>query len=175
MRSPQPGRCAIGRRRSIVKEEWKNVMRDFLGPVNAAQVQTELGLIYVLPSGRMGIQVHLRDGVPWQASADLSSNGEPSRFDLLQSSNSKEGRFFTGENALRARLVDGRDADLVTLGKIVQVIVPPVRKFAQENQGLLLEAERRGIHNEPATLEREIENKRAKLEERQRELAAVTE
>jgi len=150
-------------------------MRDFLGPVNAAQVQTELGLIYVLPSGRMGIQVHLRDGVPWQASADLSSNGEPSRFDLLQSSNSKEGRFFTGENALRARLVDGRDADLVTLGKIVQVIVPPVRKFAQENQGLLLEAERRGIHNEPATLEREIENKRAKLEERQRELAAVTE
>lgn len=33
-------------------------MRDFLGPVNVAQVQTELGHIYVLPSGRMGIQVH---------------------------------------------------------------------------------------------------------------------
>jgi Skp family chaperone for outer membrane proteins len=64
---------------------------------------------------------------------------------------------------------------MVTLGKIAQVVVPAVRKFAQENQGLRLEAERRGIHNELATLEREIENKRAKLEERQRELAAVTE
>ena len=40
---------------------------------------------------------------------------------------------------------------------------------------MLLEAERRGIQNELATLEREIETKRAKLEERQRELAAVTE
>jgi Skp family chaperone for outer membrane proteins len=38
-----------------------------------------------------------------------------------------------------------------------------------------MEAERRGVHNELATLEREIENKRAKLQERQRELAAVTE
>src|SRR5215469_18565898 len=79
---------------------------------------------------------------------------------------SKEGRFFTAQNALRARLVDGRDADLVTLGKIAQGIVPAVRKFAEENQGLLLEAARRGIHNELATLEREIESKRAKLEER---------
>ena len=63
----------------------------------------------------------------------------------------------------------------MTLEKIAQVIVPAVRKFAQENQGLLLEAERRGIHNELATLEREIENKRVTLDERQRELAAVTE
>jgi hypothetical protein len=115
-------------------------MRDFLGPVNAAQVQTELGLIYVLPSGRMGIQVHAPpltvDGVPLEASADLSSNGEPLRFDLVRTWDSKEGRFFTGQSALRARLVDGRDADLVTLGKIAQVIVPAVRKFAEENQGL---------------------------------------
>jgi hypothetical protein len=129
--------------------------------------------------GEWGTQVHAPhltvDGLPLQASADLSSNGEPSRFDLVQTWDSKEGRFFTGQNALRARLIDRRNADLVTLGKIAQVIVPAVRKFAQENQGLLLEAERRGIHNELATLEREIENKRAKLEERQRELAAVTE
>jgi hypothetical protein len=127
----------------------------------------------------MEIQVHAPhptvDDVPLQASADLSSNGEPSRFDLIQTWDSKEGRFFTGHNALRARLVDGRDADFVTLGKIAQVIVPTVRKFAQENQGLLLEAERRGIHNELATLEREIEHQRAKVEERQREVAAVTE
>ena|SRR5215469_4530840 len=117
-------------------------MRDFLGPVNAAQVQTELGTIYVVPGGRMGIEVHAphltADGVPLQASAYLSSNGEPSRFELLQTWDSKEGRLFTGQNALRARLVDGRDADLVTLGKIAQVIVQAVRKFVQENQGLLL-------------------------------------
>src|SRR5215469_1585726 len=154
-------------------------MREFLDPVNAAQIQTALGPIYVVPAGRMGIQVHAPhmtvDGVPLQVSADLSSSGEPSRFDLVQVWDSKEGRFFTGQNALRARLVDVRDADLVTLGKIAQVILPPVRKFAQENQGLLLEAERRGIHNELATLEREIEDKCAKLEEKQRELAAVHE
>jgi hypothetical protein len=104
-----------------------------------------------------------------------SRQREPSRFELVQTWDSKEGRFFTGRNALRARLADGRDVDLATLGKIAQVIVPAVRKFAQENQGLLLEAERRGINNELATLEREIENQRAKLEERQPELAAVTE
>jgi hypothetical protein len=97
----------------------------------------------------MGIQIHAPhltvDGVPLQACADLSSNGEPSRFDLVQTCDSKEGRFFTEQNALRARLVDGRDADLVTLGKIAQFIVPAVRKFAEESQGLLLEAERRGF------------------------------
>src|SRR5215469_887010 len=87
----------------------------------------------------MGIQVHAPhltvDGVPFQASADFSSNGEPSRFDLVQTWDSKEGRFFTGHNALHVRLVDGRDADLVTLGKIAQVIVPAVRKFASEIRG----------------------------------------
>ena len=81
----------------------------------------------------------------------LSSNGEPSRFDLIQTWDSNEGRFFSGQTAIRARLVDGRDADLVTLGKIAQIIVPAVRKFAQENHGLLLEAERRGILNELGT------------------------
>ena len=75
-------------------------MRDCLGPVNAAQVPTELGTIYVVPGGRMGIEVHaphlIVDGVPLQASAYLSSNGEPSRFDLIQTWDSKERRFFTG-------------------------------------------------------------------------------
>ena len=63
----------------------------------------------------------------------------------------------------------------MTLGKIAQVIVPAVRKFAEDNQGLLLEAERRGLHNELASLEGEIENKRIKVEEKERELAVVTE
>ena len=94
-------------------------MRELLDPVNAAQIQTAVGVIYVVPAGRIGIQVHAPhltvDGVPLQASADLSSNGEPSRFDLVQTWDSKERRFFTGHNALSARLIDGRDVDLVTL------------------------------------------------------------
>ena len=114
-------------------------MREFLDPVNAAQIQTALGPIYVVPAGRMGIQVHAPhltvDGVPLQASADLSSNGEPSRFDLVQIWDSKEGRFFTGQNALRARLVDGRDADLVTLEKVAQVIVPQFANSPRKIRG----------------------------------------
>jgi hypothetical protein len=34
-------------------------MRDFLGPVNAAQVQTELGPIYVVPAERLGFRFML--------------------------------------------------------------------------------------------------------------------
>jgi hypothetical protein len=56
-----------------------------------------------------------------------------------------------------------------------KVIVPAVRKFAERNQALFLEAERRAMHNGVANLEHELENKRAKLEERERELAEVTE
>ena len=73
----------------------------------------------MIASWRMGIKVHAPhltvEGVPLQASADLSGNAEPSRFDLVQTCDSKEGRFFTGANALRA--VDGRDAErLVAAG-----------------------------------------------------------
>src|SRR5215469_6847710 len=69
-------------------------MREFLGPVNAGKVPTEMGPIDVEPGGRMVIQVHAPhltvDGVTFQASADLSSNGEPSRFDLAQTCDSKD-------------------------------------------------------------------------------------
>jgi hypothetical protein len=153
-------------------------MRDFLGPVNAAQVQTELGLIYVVPGGTKGAQVHAPhltvDGVPLQASAYLTSDGEPSKFNLIQTWDVKDQRFYTGQNALSARLVDGRNADLVVLGKLAQVIVLAVRKLAEENRALFLEAERRSIHNELASLERGIEHNRAKLAEKERELAGVT-
>ena len=70
-------------------------MREFLTPVNAVQVQTELGLIYVVPGGRMVVQVsapHLTDdGIPLQASAYLSSNGEASRFDLISNMGLTDG------------------------------------------------------------------------------------
>jgi hypothetical protein len=66
----------------------ENAMRDFLGPVDAAHVQTELGPIYVLPGGTKGAEVHAPhltvDGVPLQASAYLTSDGEPSKFNLIQ-------------------------------------------------------------------------------------------
>jgi hypothetical protein len=47
---------------------------------DADQVQTELGLIYIVPGGRVGIQVHAQhltvDGLPLQAPAYLASNGQ---------------------------------------------------------------------------------------------------
>jgi Skp family chaperone for outer membrane proteins len=53
--------------------------------------------------------------------------------------------------------------------------VPAVKKCAEQNQALFLEAERRAMHNEVAGLEHELDNKRAKLEEKERALASVTE
>jgi len=64
---------------------------------------------------------------------------------------------------------------LVILGKLAQVIVPAVRKLSEENRALFLEAERRSIHNELASLEHEIEDERSKLEEKERALGNVTE
>jgi hypothetical protein len=59
-------------------------MRDFLGPVQAAQVQTELGAIYLTPGGKAGVQVkapHLTvDGMPLQAEAVLVSDGQSFNF-----------------------------------------------------------------------------------------------
>jgi hypothetical protein len=76
-------------------------------------------------------------------------------------------------DALQARLVDGRMADIVILGKLAQVIVPTVRKFAEQNWALLLEAERRALHNQLAGLESHITHEQSKLEKKERELAAV--
>jgi hypothetical protein len=154
-------------------------MRDYLGPVKTAEVQTELGAIYLTPNGLNGMHVnapHLTvDGVPLQASAFLVSNGQgpPYHFDLLKHYDTRTEIWSTADNALQARLVDGRVADIVVLGKLAQVIVPAVRKFADKNPAVLLEAKRREIHNELAGLEGQIEHDRSKLEKKERELAAV--
>jgi hypothetical protein len=128
----------------------ENPIRDFLKSVEAVRVQTVLGPIYLIPGGKAAVQInapHLTvDGVQLQATAVLVSDGHSFKFDLSQTFDTQTRRFFTGQNALSARLVDGRDADVVTLGKVAQVIVPAVRKFAEENQPLFLEAERRAIH-----------------------------
>ena len=64
-------------------------------------------------------------------------------------------------------------ADIVVLGKLAQVIVPAVRKFAQQNWALFLEAERRNVHNALTGLEAHIEHEQSKLAEKERELGAV--
>jgi len=68
-------------------------MRDFLGPVNAAYVQTELGSIYLRPGGKVGVQMnalHLTvDGAPLQASAVLVSDGQSFKFNRVQGYDSR--------------------------------------------------------------------------------------
>ena len=59
-------------------------------------------------------------------------------WNFIQQFDSNTGRFTTASDALSARLVDGRDADLVTLGKIAAAMIPAIRKLAQTNAGLFL-------------------------------------
>ena len=117
-------------------------MRDFLDPVNAAQVQTELGPIHLVPGGKNGLQVnapHLTvDGMLLEASAVLVSDGQSFNFNFVQGCDSNTERWWTPDYALNARLVDGTAADLVVRGKIALIIMPAVRKFAEENQALFL-------------------------------------
>jgi hypothetical protein len=119
------------------RTQKENAMRDFLGPVDAVQVQTELGPIYLLPGGKAGVQVnapHLTvDGMPLQASAFLVSDRQSFNFNFPVGYDVRTERWSTPENALNGRLVDGRMADPIILGKIAQAIVPAVRKFAEEN------------------------------------------
>jgi len=114
------------------------------------------------------------DGMPLQASAFLVSDGRSFDFNFPLGYDVRTERWSTPESALNARRVDGRMADPIILGKIPQAIVPAVRKFAEQNQALFWEAERRKLHNEVAGLEREVEHNRGKLQEKERELAGVT-
>jgi hypothetical protein len=94
-------------------------MREYLGAVNAVEVQTELGAIYLTPNGTGGVQVnapHLTvDGVPMQASAFLVGGGPNYNFKFIQQWDSRTATFSTAPDALQARLVDGRMADIVVL------------------------------------------------------------
>jgi hypothetical protein len=122
-------------------------MRDQLVPLNAVRVETELGAIYLTPTGTRGVRVnapHLTlDGVSLQASAFLVSDGQGSDFNFVQVLDTRTGLSSTPPHSLQARLVNGRAADIVVLGKLAQVIVPAVRKFAEQNWSLFLEAEGR--------------------------------
>jgi hypothetical protein len=151
-------------------------MQDFLGPVEPVEVDTEIGAIYIHPTSGKRLTInapHLTiDGIPLQASGFLIS-GDGRSWNFMQTYDSSTARFSVAADALRARLVDGRDADIIILGKIAQVIIPTVQKLAQTNPGLFLEAEKRRLKNEILALERLIEREREKLKKKEEELAAV--
>lgn len=151
-------------------------MRDFLSAVEPIKIETELGAIYVQPNGSGGATVnapHLNvNGAPLQASAFLVS-GDGISWDFIQRYDSATGRFSMDPSAIRATLIDGRDADIVLLGKVAQVVVPAVRKLAQTNLGIFIEAERRAVINEIAALERGIEGSQAKIKEKEAKLTQI--
>src|SRR6266851_1907278 len=134
-------------------------MREFMSPVEPVRVDTVLGQIQVAPLGAHTVRVNCPsltvNGVPLRASALLAS-GDLWSWDLVQQWDPKTQRFSMSPDALVATLVDGRDADLVTQGKIAEAIIPAVNKLAQVNQGLFLESSRRELNNEIATMEREV-------------------
>jgi hypothetical protein len=103
----------------------------------------------------------------------LLTSGDLGSWDLVQQWDPKNQRFSMSPDALVATLVDGRDADLVTMGKIAEAIIPAVNKLAQVNQGLFLESSRRELNNEIATMEREVEEKRGKIQEKERQLSVI--
>jgi hypothetical protein len=151
-------------------------MREFLNAVDPVKVETEIGAIYVAPSSGATATVngpHLTvNGMPLQASAFLTS-GDRANWDFVREMDASTGRFPISANALSARLVDGREADIITLGRVAEAIIPAVRKLAHTNPGLFLEAERRRLNNEIVVLEKDIENRRMKLKEKEEQLAAI--
>jgi Skp family chaperone for outer membrane proteins len=72
----------------------------------------------------------------------------------MQQWDPKTQRFSTSPDALVATLVDGRDADLVTLGNLAEAIIPAVNK-------------------EIVAMEREVEAKRAKIQEKEQQLSVI--
>jgi hypothetical protein len=101
-------------------------MREYLGPVQPAQVQTELGVIYLRPGGKAGVQVnapHLTvDGVRLQPEAVLVSDGLSFKFDLLQGYDLRTQRFSTSDYALHATRRTAAMPTSSSLGRIAQVI-----------------------------------------------------
>ncbi len=154
-------------------------MREMLNPPDPVKLETELGAIYVAPISGQSLRVHAPhltvDGLPLQFSAQLTAGPDLLTWDFLHGFDVRTQRSGIATETITARLVDGRDADLVTLGKIAQVVIPAVRKLAATNQALFLEAERRNLNNEIWQLEQEVERKRGRIEEKEKELAKIAE
>ena len=150
-------------------------MREVLGSVDPAALDTPLGKINVRPLSAGTVQVeapHITvNGVPLNASAFLNGSPKTRRFDLVKET--RDGLWFTAPNALRATLVDGRTADVVVLAKIAEVVIPAVNKLAQERSALFLEAERRDLNNSILGFEQQIDALRGRVETKELELKAV--
>jgi hypothetical protein len=142
---------------------------------SGVRVETDLGPIFIAPTGLRTASVtapHLTvDGTPLRASAILTSR-DGFNFDLIQTYDA-QNQFHPSEDALSVQLVDGRNADMVVLGKIAAVIVPAVRRLAQNNRQVFLEAERDILRRSIANLEAEIGQSQRRLEKKQQELAAI--
>ena len=163
-------------RRYLYQEVWVE-MHELLNPQDPVKLETELGIIYVAPIGNQALTVHgphlTVDGIPLQFSGHLTAGPDLQNWDFMQMFDSRTQQSGIAPNAISARLVDGRDADLIILGRVAQVVVPAVRKLAATNQALFLEAERRRLNNEIWQLERDIEKTRRKIEEKENELAKI--
>jgi hypothetical protein len=150
-------------------------VRDFLNAVDPVKLETEIGAIHVTPNSGRTATIHgshlTVNGVSLQVSALLTSS-DRLNWDFVHQIDTTTGRFTISGNALTA-LVDGREADIITLGKIAEAIIPAVRTLAQTNPELFLEAERRHLNNEIAALEADIENRWTKLKEKEDQLAAI--
>jgi hypothetical protein len=142
---------------------------------SGVRVETELGPIFIAPIGLLTVGVtapHLTvDGVPLRASATLTSS-DGLNFDLIQTYDA-QNQFHPADNAITAQLVDGRSADIVVLGKIVAVMVPAVRRLAQNNRQVFIEAERHALRAYIADLEAEIAQSQMRLDKKKQELAAI--
>jgi hypothetical protein len=151
-------------------------VRELIGQMDPVKIDTELGSILVAPKGLRGVSVnapHLTvDGVPLQASAFLVSNNGL-KWSFLQQFDSSTEILSLAPHALQARLVDGRSADVIILGKIGAAIQPAIERLAEANPGIFFEAERRALNNEILALEREIAKQREKLAKKDQELAAI--
>jgi hypothetical protein len=151
-------------------------VREHIGQMDPVKIDTELGSILVAPKGLRGVSVnapHLTvDGMPLQASAFLvSDNGL--KWSFLQQFDSSTEILSLAPHALQARLVDGRSADVIMLGKIGAAIQPAIERLAEANPEIFFEAERRALNNEILALEREIAKQREKLAKKVQELAAI--
>ena len=151
-------------------------MREHMGQVDTVKVDTELGPIFAVPKGLRGVSVnapHLTvDGVPLQASAFLVC-GDSLKWVFLQQFDSNTEILSLAPHALQARLVDGRNADVIILGKLGAAIQPAIERLAHANPGIFFEAERRALNNEILALEREIAKQHEKFAKKEQELAAI--
>jgi hypothetical protein len=99
-------------------------VRDFLNAVDPVKLETEIGAIHVTPNSGRTATIHgshlTVNGVSLQVSALLTSS-DRLNWDFVHQIDTTTGRFTISGNALTA-LVDGREADIITLGKIAEAI-----------------------------------------------------